>query len=112
MILGSPRNGLLIAAILLTGCKATANDGFALVGATLIDGTGGPALTDAVVVVRRGRIESVGQRAGFELPRKTREVDVSGRWIIPGLIDAHAHLGPVFSLGSAALPGMGCHHRT
>ena len=97
MILGSPRNRLLAAAILLIGCKATANDGIALVGATLIDGTGGPALTNAVVVIRRGRIESVGQRAGFELPRKTREVDVSGRWIIPGLIDAHAHLGPVLS---------------
>ena len=98
MILGSPRNRLLAAAILLIGCKGgTATDGIALVGATLIDGTGGPALTDAVVVVRRGRIESVGQRTGFELPRKTREVDVSGRWIIPGLIDAHAHLGPVLS---------------
>ena len=97
MILGSPRNRLLVAAILLTGCQATANDGIALVGATLIDGTGGQALTDAVVVVRRGRIESVGQRAGFALPRRTREVDVSGRWIIPGLIDAHAHLGPVYS---------------
>ncbi len=97
MILGSPWNRLLIAAVFLTGCKGSANDGIALVGATLIDGTGGPVLTDAVVVVRRGRIESVGQRAGFELPRKTREVDVSGRWIIPGLIDAHAHLGPVLS---------------
>ncbi len=66
-------------------------------GATLVDGSGGPALTDAVVIVRRGRIESVNQRAGFELPRKTREVDVSGRWIIPGLIDAHAHLAPAIS---------------
>ncbi len=88
---------LLVAALLLVGCKAAADDGIALVGATLVDGTGGPALPDAVVVVRRGRIESVGQRAGFALPRKTREVDVSGRWIIPGLIDAHAHIGPVLS---------------
>jgi imidazolonepropionase-like amidohydrolase len=97
VIHGKLRNRLLIAAILLSGCKVSANDGIALVGATVIDGTGGPALANAVVVVRRGRIESVGQRAGFELPRKTREVDVSGQWIIPGLIDAHAHLGPVFS---------------
>ena len=98
MIRGSARNRLLAAASLLIGCKGgTANDGIALVGATLIDGSGGPALTDAVVVLRRGRIESVGQRTGFELPGKTREVDLSGRWIIPGLIDAHAHLGPVLS---------------
>jgi imidazolonepropionase-like amidohydrolase len=66
----------------------------ALVGATLFDGSGGPVLPNAVVVVRRGRIESVGTRAGFALPAKTREVDVSGRWIIPGLIDAHAHVEP------------------
>jgi imidazolonepropionase-like amidohydrolase len=45
-------------------------------------------------MIRGGRIEWVGERSAFELPRKTREVDVSGRWIIPGLIDGHAHLGP------------------
>jgi imidazolonepropionase-like amidohydrolase len=55
----------------------------ALTGATLIDGTGGPPLTDAVVVVRRGKIESIGTRAGFELPRRTREIQLRGRWIIP-----------------------------
>jgi imidazolonepropionase-like amidohydrolase len=79
--------------LLLPGCKA-APDGLALVGATLIDGTGGPPLANAAVVVRRGRIESVGPRAGFELPQRTSQVDVTGRWIIPGLIDAHTHLAP------------------
>jgi imidazolonepropionase-like amidohydrolase len=79
--------------LLLPGCKA-APDGLALVGATLIDGTGGPPLADAAVVVRRGKIESVGTRASFELPQRTSEVDVTGRWIIPGLIDAHTHVAP------------------
>jgi imidazolonepropionase-like amidohydrolase len=60
----------------------------------LIDGSGGPPLVDAAVVVRRGTIESVGPRSSFQLPQRTREVDVKGRWIIPGLIDAHAHLAP------------------
>ena len=83
---------LVLAALLLGGCQQRSPDGVALVGATLIDGSGGPVLRDAAIVVRRGRIESVGSREGFELPRKTREVDVSGRWIIPGLIDAHAHV--------------------
>ena len=79
--------------MLLPGCKPEP-DGLALVGATLIDGTGGPPLPDAAVVVRGGKIESVGSRAGFELPQRTSEVDVSGRWIIPGLIDAHTHVAP------------------
>jgi imidazolonepropionase-like amidohydrolase len=79
--------------LLLPGCKPV-SDGLALVGATLIDGTGGPPLADAAVVVRGGRIESVGTRTGFELPQRTSELDLSGRWIIPGLIDAHTHLAP------------------
>ena len=85
---------LLLALGLAAGCRRAAPDGIALVGATLIDGSGGPVLPDAAIVVRRGRIESVGTRAGFTLPARTLEVDVAGRWIIPGLIDAHAHVEP------------------
>jgi imidazolonepropionase-like amidohydrolase len=76
----------------MPGCRRAAPDGVALVGATLVDGSGGPPLPDAAIVVRRGRVESVGTRAGFKLPPLTRQVDVPGRWIIPGLIDAHAHV--------------------
>ena len=75
-----------------TGCRPRPPDGIALVGATLLDGSGGPPLPDATVVVRRGRIESVGTRGGFTLPPRTTQVDVSGRWIMPGLIDAHGHV--------------------
>jgi imidazolonepropionase-like amidohydrolase len=90
----SHRLGLLIlAGVLLPGCKPEP-DGLALVGATLIDGTGGPPLSDAAVVIRGDKIESVGSRAAFELPQRTTEMDVSGRWIIPGLIDAHTHVAP------------------
>lgn len=85
---------MAVAGLLLLGCGKAEPDGVALVGATLIDGTGGPALLDAAIVVREGRIESVGPRAGFELPKKTLELDVGGRWIIPGLIDVHTHLVP------------------
>jgi imidazolonepropionase-like amidohydrolase len=85
---------LMLALGPLTACRRSPPDGVALVGATLFDGSGGPVLPNSVVVVRRGRVESVGTRAGFTLPAKTREVDVTGRWIIPGLIDAHAHVEP------------------
>jgi imidazolonepropionase-like amidohydrolase len=85
---------LMLALGPLMACHRSSPDGVALVGATLFDGSGGPVLPNAVVVVRRGHIESVGTQAGFTLPAKTREVDVTGRWIIPGLIDAHAHVEP------------------
>jgi imidazolonepropionase-like amidohydrolase len=88
---------LFLTGLVLQGCSRSAPEGIALVGATLIDGTGGPPLNDAAIVVRRGTIEFVGPRAGFELPKGTREVDLKGRWIIPGLIDAHTHVAPAAS---------------
>ena len=98
MIHASCRLGrLALIGTLLLGCKQTRHDGVALVGATLIDGSGGPSLPDAAVVVRGGRIESIGLRAAFQLPKRTREVDVSGQWIIPGLIDSHVHMAPAMS---------------
>jgi imidazolonepropionase-like amidohydrolase len=93
-ILASATASLLLAIGLGTSCRRAPPDGIALVGATLIDGSGGPALPDAAVVVRRGHIESIGTRAGFTLPKRTIEVNVANRWIIPGLIDAHAHVAP------------------
>lgn len=63
-----------------------------LVGATLIDGGGGPPLKDAVVVVRGNRIVAVGQRSQFALPAGTPTRDLRGMTILPGLIDAHVHI--------------------
>jgi imidazolonepropionase-like amidohydrolase len=82
---------LLLGLGLATGCGKRPPDGVALVGATLIDGTGGPPLADAAIVVRKGKIEWVGTKAGFQLPLRTTQMDLAGHWIMPGLIDAHAH---------------------
>ena len=49
------------------------------------------AVRDAVIVIYQGRIEAVAPREGFTIPKTALEVDVTGRWIIPGLIDGHAH---------------------
>ena len=63
----------------------------ALVGATLVDGTGSAPVPDAVVVVRGGRIECAGRRDRCPVPEGVEVVDVSGRWITPGIVDAHVH---------------------
>jgi len=63
-------------------------------GAALIDGTGAPAIPDSLLVVSDGKIVSVGPatpRAVAGLPPGTRVVASEGKWIIPGLIDAHVH---------------------
>ncbi|HYG63772.1 MAG TPA: amidohydrolase family protein [Thermoanaerobaculia bacterium] len=62
-----------------------------LVGATLVDGTGRPPVPDAVVMLREGRIECAGPRAACPIPVGVETVNVTGRWIVPGLVDAHVH---------------------
>jgi imidazolonepropionase-like amidohydrolase len=65
-----------------------------LAGANLIDGTGAPAVENALLVVSDGRILSVGKatpQALANLPAGARVVRAEGRWIVPGFIDAHVH---------------------
>lgn len=59
-------------------------------GATLIDGRGGPARPNSSVLVWDGRIQAVGSPDQMLIPEGTRVVDLSGNFVIPGLIDAHA----------------------
>ena len=63
----------------------------ALEGATLLDGTGAPARPDCTVLIRGDRICSVGPRGAVVLPEGAERHDVTGRWILPGLLDVHVH---------------------
>jgi len=64
----------------------------AIVGATLIDGRGGPVLSDSVVVIRGDRIAAVGTRASVTIPQGAEVVDARGLTLVPGLIDSHFHI--------------------
>lgn len=64
----------------------------AIVGARLIDGTGGPAIDNAVVIVNGDRITAAGPRARVQVPQGATVVDAAGKFLIPGLVDAHYHL--------------------
>lgn len=66
-------------------------DVLAIHGVTLIDGNGGPPLADAVVVIEGNRIAAVGQPGEVEVPSGARVEDAGGHYLIPGLIDLHAH---------------------
>jgi imidazolonepropionase-like amidohydrolase len=63
----------------------------AIVGATLVDGTGRPPVRDAVVLTRDGRIEAAGPRARVPVPAGVDTLDARGCWVLPGLVDAHVH---------------------
>ena len=64
----------------------------ALVGATLIDGTGGLPLDDSAVLLDGERIVAVGPRGAVDIPPHAEEVDLTGLTLMPGLIDTHDHL--------------------
>lgn len=62
-----------------------------LKGAVLFDGTGAAPIENSVIVVDGDRIECVGAAQDCTIPEKARMIDVSGKYITPGLIDAHVH---------------------
>ena len=74
----------------------------AFVGATLWDGTGAPPVPGAVLLVRNGRVEAVGPAAEVDVPGDATVHDLAGRWIVPGLINAHGHVGQARGLVSGA----------
>lgn len=88
-----PRSLLLLAgAIVAQSATAQRQPFLALTGATLIDGTDGPAVANSVVVVKGGRIECAGSRQKCRVPAAARTIELPGKFITPGLVDAHVHM--------------------
>ncbi|UCF96818.1 MAG: amidohydrolase family protein [Spirochaetaceae bacterium] len=69
----------------------TSSDEYALLGATLIDGSGGPPLKDSAVVVKNARIIEVAERKVIRLREGVQTLDLTGLFLLPGLIDCHIH---------------------
>jgi len=85
--------------LLLLSMLCNANEGtVAFVGATIIDGTDAAPLEDGVIVVTDGRIQTVGPRSDVTLPQEAEVIDVAGKYIMPGLINAHGHVGATIGL--------------
>ena len=79
--------------IVLAGCKANEESKVkAIIGAVLIDGNGGPPITDSVVVVSGSRIRAAGTRANVPIPAEADKINGSGKFLTPGLIDLHDHI--------------------
>jgi imidazolonepropionase-like amidohydrolase len=65
---------------------------------TLIDGTGKPPVPNAALVVTDGRIVFAGPKAGIKAPAGAERIDLAGKYVMPGIIDLHVHLGNVKGL--------------
>jgi imidazolonepropionase-like amidohydrolase len=78
----------------------------ALVGGTLIDGTGHEPIPDSVVVIEKGRIVDAGPKSRVKIPGGAQKIDARGKTILPGLWDMHAHFeqvewGPIYLAAGA-----------
>ena len=93
--------------------RPVARGSIALVGATLVDGSGRPPVADAAIVVADGRIVAAGPRASIAIPASARRIDVRGKTIVPGLWDTHTHVmqvewAPVYlAAGATTVRDMG-----
>jgi imidazolonepropionase-like amidohydrolase len=63
----------------------------AYIGAAVWDGTENSPLRDATIIVKGGRVEDIGRAGAVRIPRGAEEIQLAGKWVIPGLIDAHVH---------------------
>jgi imidazolonepropionase-like amidohydrolase len=73
-----------------------------LLHANVIDGTGAAPLRDVSIVIAGGRIVSIGTPGATGADT----VDVGGRWVVPGLIDAHTHISTTAGMKRALESGV------
>src|SRR5436309_69003 len=66
-------------------------DTLVIEGGTLIDGNGGTPVRDVLIIIQGNRIKTVTQKGQAVYPSGARVVRADGKFIVPGLMDAHVH---------------------
>jgi imidazolonepropionase-like amidohydrolase len=99
-------DGMAALAEISKGISGSRAERIALVGGTLIDGTGRDPVPDSVVVIEKGRIVEAGPKSRVKIPSGAQKVDARGKTILPGLWDMHAHFeqvewGPIYLAAGA-----------
>ena len=81
---------LLVLSIVLCSCKPTEESHMkAIIGAVLLDGLGGPPLSDSVVVIASERIREAGARSTVLIPEEADKIDGSGKFVVPAPLDVY-----------------------
>lgn len=104
-----PRFALVLLLIALCACKPPEDShDQAIVGAVLIDGLGGPPLTNSIVLISQGRVAEAGRHGEIPVSGEIAKVDGSGRYVVPGLIDVYSGPDPrhsIFAPGASGAEG-------
>jgi imidazolonepropionase-like amidohydrolase len=94
---------LLVAAVLALAIgtsQTKAQTATLFEGARLITGDGSTPIEDSAFGIEAGRITAVGRRGEVRAPASAARVDLSGKTVIPALVDAHSHIGYMRNLTS------------
>jgi imidazolonepropionase-like amidohydrolase len=90
--------GMLTVVIGAVACSSPAeapasSSATAFEGARLITGTGQPPIENATFLVQEARITQVGRTGEVDVPEGAARVDLTGRTVMPAILDTHTHLG-------------------
>jgi imidazolonepropionase-like amidohydrolase len=96
------RRWLLFGVLLLAACGNSDPPVKALMGSTLLDGTG-QSVADAVVIVSGNDIQAAGPRASVPIPSGASQLNLAGKFVVPGLIDVRTTLSPDAATGADQL---------
>lgn len=72
---------------------AAPNGAVAIVGASVVNVEDGSVIPDAVVLIEGDRIKAVGPASTMRLAADLRKIDMTGKWLVPGLLNMHTHFG-------------------
>jgi imidazolonepropionase-like amidohydrolase len=86
---------LILLAVLLLPAHAEVK---VLKNFTLIDGSGGPAVANAAMVIDNGRIARIGSAQRVTPPPGAQIIDLGGKFVMPGIINLHGHVGNTVDL--------------
>ena len=92
---------VVLAAAIVVGCSSqgsshappTASAVAVFEGARLLDGNGGAPVEDSAFIVENNRFMVVGRKGQINVPSGATRVDLTGKTVMPAIVDAHGHLG-------------------